>query len=354
MGKTMNKTDKNKKRRVEPWPVKDLISKVESGELDLDTEYQRDIIWSKEKKALLIDSILNDIDIPKIYLAYFAKEKRYECIDGKQRIASIIEFYNNNLQATAGEYYKNLSNNRIFLDYEFAVTIIQNPTKEEISELFKRLNIGTPLNGGEQINAMRGDLKDFIFKEIGRNGPFVGKVGMKEYRFSREIALAQMVINSLPFREREKEFVRARYEDIRAFLERESHKKFDASTKKKITKIQTTLKKVEDAFGNDIAKLNRKSAIVSAYLFCELMIEKKKEKDLTKFAEFYLKLLDEMKQQADLIKAYKTPTKKILLEEFQKNLQQASVEGYSLKRRQEFLEKAFAHYLKKGEIIGDK
>ena len=61
-----------------------------------------------------------------------------------------------------------------------------------------------------------------------------------------------------------------------------------------------------------------------------------------------------MKEQANLIKAYKTPTKKILLEEFQKNLQQASVEGYSLKRRQEFLEKAFAHYFKKGEIIGDK
>lgn len=352
MGKSMNKIDK--KRRVETWPAKDLISKVESGELDLDTEYQREVIWPKEKQALLIDSILKDIDIPKIYLAYFVKEKRYECIDGKQRIASILEFYNNNLQATTGENYKNLPENRIFLDYGFSVTIIQNPTKEEISELFKRLNIGTPLNGGEQINAMRGDLKDFIFKDIGRSGPFIGKVGMKEYRFSREIALAQMVINSLPFREEKSEFVRARYEDIRAFLERDGHKKFNSSTKKGVDKVSATLKKVEDAFGDSVSKLNRKSAIVSAYLFCEMMIEKKREKDLTKFAEFYLKLLDEMKQQADLIKAYKTPTKKILLEGFQKNLQQASVEGYSLKRRQEFLEKAFAHYLKKGEIIGDK
>ena len=353
----MNKIDKNKKRWVEAWPVKDLISKVESGELDLGTEYQREVIWSKEKKALLIDSILKDIDIPKIYLAYFVKENRYECIDGKQRIASVLEFYSNDIQATAGEHYKNLPNNRTFLDYEFAVTIIQSPAKEEISELFKRLNFGTPLNGGEQINAMRGDLKDFIFdknKGIGRDGPFIGKVGMKEYRFSREIALAQIVINSLPFREKGGGFVRGRYEDIREFLEKDGHKKFNSPTEKKVNKISATLKKVEDAFGDSISKLNRKSAIVSAYLFCEMMMEKKREKALKKFAEFYLKLLDEMKQQADLIKAYKTPTKKILLEEFQKNLQQASVEGYSLKRRQEFLEKAFAHYLKKGEIIGDK
>jgi len=353
----MNKIAKNKKRWVEAWPVKDLISKVESGELDLGTEYQREVVWQKEKKALLIDSILNDIDIPKIYLAYFEKEKRYECIDGKQRIASVLEFYSNDLQAAVGERYKNLPNNRIFLDYEFAVTMIQNPTKEEISELFKRLNIGTPLNGGEQINAMRGDLKDFIFnkdKGIGRDGPFIGKVGMKEYRFSREIALAQMVINSLPFREKEDEFVRARYEDIRAFLEKDVYKKFDSSIKKKVDKIRVTLKRVEDAFGKNISKLNRKSAIVSAYLFCEIMIEKKREKEIKKFAEFYIKLLEEMKQQADLIKNYDKPTKKILLEEFQKNLQQASVEGYSLKRRQKFLEKAFTHYLKKGEIIGDK
>ena len=279
----MNKIDENKKRVVDSWPVKDLISRVESGELDLGTEYQRDIIWPKEKKALLIDSILNNIDIPKIYLAYFAKENRYECIDGKQRIASVLEFYSNDLQATAGERYKNLPNNRIFLDYEFSVTIIQSPAKEEISELFKRLNFGKPLNSGEQINAMIGDLKDFIFsknKGVGRDGPFIGKVGMKEYRFSREIAIAQIVINSLPFREKKDKFVRARYEDIRAFLERDGHKKFNSSTEKRVGKVLATLKKVEDAFGDSTPKLNRKSAIVSAYLFCEMMIEKKREKKL--------------------------------------------------------------------------
>lgn len=345
----------NKKREVKEWTVKDLISKVESGELDLDTEYQRDPVWLKPKKELLIDSILTDIDIPKIYLAYFSNEKHYECIDGKQRITSVIDFYNGDLKTPTGEKYTALKkeDQRLFLDYKFIVTIIQNPTPEEISELFLRVNIGTPLNGGEHINAMRGDLKSFIFKEIGREGPFIGKAGMKEYRFSREIALSQMAINSLSFREDKSEFVRARYEDIRKFFELPNHKKFNSEAKKKAEEFRVNLKKAEAAFGDKITKLTRKSAIVSAYLFCEIAMSKGKEKDLKKFAEFYIELLAEMKRQADMIPAYKIPTNKIILEEFQKNLQQASAERYSFRRRQEFLEKAFVYYQKSGKIIGE-
>lgn len=349
----MKKTDK--KRSVVFWSVNKLISSVESGELDLDTEYQRDVIWIQSKKQLLIDSILKDIDIPKIYLAYFIKGKKYECIDGKQRIASILDFYNNKLKTESREYYKNLPDNgRVFLDYQLSVSIIKDPTKEDISELFRRLNIGIPLNGGELMHAMRGDMRDFIFEDIGKSGPFIGKVGIKDFRFSRETTIAQMTYNSLLFREKRDEFKRARFEDIRDFLNKENHKKFDPSTKKKVKRVHSVLKKLQNLFGKDASKLNRKSAVVSAYLFCEEIIEKKSGKHLGEFPTFYLRLLDEMKQQADLIKVYKTPTKKILLEGFQKNLQQASVEGYSMKRRQEFLEKAFAHYLKTDEIIGDK
>jgi hypothetical protein len=329
-----------------------LISAVESGELDLETEYQRDVIWNKEKKALLVDSILRDIDIPKVYLAYFSKEKRYECIDGKQRIASILDFYSDKLISITGESYKKLLNKTNFLDYEVSISIVQDPSDKDILELFRRLNIGIPLNGGERIHGMKGDMRDFIFT-TSKQGPFIDRVGMKAYRFSREIALAQIVINSIFFRENG-EFGRARYEDIYKFLLEDSSIKFSPEVKKKIGKIYSVLDRIEDIFGENISKLNRKSAIVSAYLFCEEIIERSNGKNLDKFPFFYLQLLDEMKQQADLINNYKTPTKKILLEKFQKNLQQASAEGYSMKRRQEFLEQAFAYYLKKGEIIGDK
>lgn len=346
----MKKRDQNKKRLVESWPVKDLISKIESGELDLSTEYQRDTIWTNEKKALLIDSILRDIDIPKIYLAHFPQESKYECIDGKQRINSILDFYNGGIQSTSGEIYKKMQDNKIFLNYPFSVVIIKDPTEEEISELFFRLNFGMPLNGGERLNAMTGEMRKFIFATIGKNGPFLKGLGIKagkRYRFSRETALAQMVINSLHFREDNK-FVRSRYEDLYKFFK--DYKNFDNKTKAKTSKITTNLSGIEKVFGKNAEKLNGKAAIVSAYLFCEELIEKKDKRNLKEFPEFYLGLLAEMKKQAEKIKKYEIPDKKELLDKFQHNLQQASAEGYSIQRRHEFLEEKFSSYLKTRKI----
>lgn len=345
-------TKSNKKRNVEFWKTKDIIAEVESGKIDLDTEYQREMIWAKDKKSLLIDSILHDIDIPKIYLAFFPKDNHYECIDGKQRIASILEFYDKKLKTSSGEYITELRDDKDFFDYEFSVSIITNPRDEDISTLFYRLNLGDLLNGGERIHAMRGDMRNFIFNTIGENGPFIGKVGMRSYRFSRETALAQMLINSIFFRERDS-FVRARYEDLFEFLKKDENKSFSKEVVQKVKKMEDILKEIEKVFGENISRLSRKSAIVSLYLFCEEIIVNDKGKNLSDFPIFYLQLLGEMKEQADLIKNYKEPTKKVLLEKFQKNLQQASVEGYSIQRRHEFLRDAFEHYLKTGKIIGD-
>lgn len=348
----------NQKRKVEQWTAEKLISVFKSGKLDLAAEYQRDIIWTLEKRQLLIDSMLENIDIPKIYLAYLTKEDQYECIDGKQRINTILDFFDNLLKTKKGKLYEELSHQvrSLFLGYPLSVSILYDPTAENVSELFRRLNIGMPLNSGEQIKGMLGDMRDFIFK-IGKNGPFIDKVGIKipkkGYRFSREITVAQMVINSLIFRATEKpnNFRKARYENIREFLSEEKNKKFDTSTKKKTDKILLILKKMEKVFGDNSEKLGRKAAIVSAYLFCEEIIEKNNEQNLDNFPKFYIQLLKEMKQQADLAKKFDKPTKKILLEKFQHNLQQASAEGYSIERRHQFLDVAFDYYLKTGKII---
>lgn len=74
--------------------------------LNLDPIYQRESgVWSKERKQLFIDSLINGFDVPKIYLNKVeyseeidGEEKliRYEVIDGKQRIESIEEFLNDN------------------------------------------------------------------------------------------------------------------------------------------------------------------------------------------------------------------------------------------------------------------
>jgi len=340
-------------REIKHWTSKEIYQKVELDEIDLDTEYQREIIWNRNQKSLLIDSILWGMDIPKMYFAQFTDENRYQCIDGKQRIDSVVKFYKGEIEDMKGRRYKDLSKPEKdkFDNYGFTVSIISNPTSDYINELFKRLNLGVPLNGAERLHATTGDMRDFIFKEVGKGGPFICNVNLTERRYSRELAVAQIVINSIFFRE-EEGFKRARWEDLDDFFRK--YKKFSAADKTKTEKIKDILKKMDAAFGANAKKLNSRASIVSAYLFSEKLIVEHEDKYLGKFVEFYLKLLERIGEEMNLVKDFREPRNRVILEEFHKGLTQASAEAYSIKRRHTFLDKAFEHYKKKRKIIGDK
>src|ERR1700690_2630461 len=62
--------------------------------IDLDADYQREVIWSRSNQEQLIDSILQGIDIPKLYLMQVKDNENvdFECIDGKQRMSSLLNF----------------------------------------------------------------------------------------------------------------------------------------------------------------------------------------------------------------------------------------------------------------------
>jgi len=77
------------KRRVEDW----TIERVHKARPRISfPEYQREPnLWSVEKRRLLIDSILQDIDIPKLYFNE-TRDKSFEVVDGTQRLWSIWEF----------------------------------------------------------------------------------------------------------------------------------------------------------------------------------------------------------------------------------------------------------------------
>src|SRR4051794_41117209 len=66
----------------------------------VDPPYQRmSDVWPLEKRQLLIDSILNGYDVPKLYFHEFfptktvgGKKYKYAIVDGKQRLQSIFTF----------------------------------------------------------------------------------------------------------------------------------------------------------------------------------------------------------------------------------------------------------------------
>ena len=58
------------------------VKKIKNGTLDLAPEYQRGSVWTRNRKALLIDSVLRGYDLPKLYLRESpGQADAYEVVD---------------------------------------------------------------------------------------------------------------------------------------------------------------------------------------------------------------------------------------------------------------------------------
>ncbi len=372
MNKRITKNLNNEeKRKLVAVSIRDFIDKY-SLRIDLEADYQRDKIWSTEERLALLDSIQENIDIPKIYLAEVknSKEFDYECIDGKQRMSTLIDFFNPKadekpltVSIISKTYtYKQLKKERPddaqkIEDYKLHLLVYEKGFFEEktenfINKLFRRLQFGIRLNAGETLKSYTGTIRNFIFKDISGDGPFIGKTGLSKKRYQRELALAQICYNSFNKNNDPHEFVRARTADIEDFFEKEQYiEKKDGN----LIRIEKVLKIMDTEFGSGADALTGRASVVSAYLFIEDLIIKKKTKTTSQFVKFYLTLLESIRNNMVLLRQYKEPKNQLIMDKFQKYILQASVEPRSIQRRHEFLVEAFAHYTKtKGKIIGDK
>ncbi|KAA9226404.1 DUF262 domain-containing protein [Corynebacterium sp. MSK035] len=133
-------------------------SLVNSDKYNLSPSYQRKVVWSQEKKSRLIESFLMNIPIPPVFL-YETEYARYEVMDGQQRMATIREFYNNDLVLSGlevwaplnGMRYRDLPNRiRSGIDRRYLSSIIlltesartKNAATDLKLEVFARLNTG--------------------------------------------------------------------------------------------------------------------------------------------------------------------------------------------------------------------
>lgn len=127
--------------------VESLIRKHYHFGIDFDPDYQRGYVWTQEDKELLLDSIFKNIDIGKfvfIRLSDFEWMKRnfgYEILDGKQRLSTLIEFYENKL-AYKGKYYNDLSDRDkwAFKNHIVSVAEVDETDKKTVLKYFLMLN----------------------------------------------------------------------------------------------------------------------------------------------------------------------------------------------------------------------
>jgi len=356
------------RRKSLPLSVIELIGDY-IYRIDLDADYQREKVWSKKDQERLLDSIVNGIDIPKLYLAKVSdnKEFDYECIDGKQRLLTLWNYFEPDkddkspllIDVHRKKYtYKQLKKEHPNIakeveNYQLDFVIYDEATLDEdfIREIFRRLQLGIRLNSGELLNSHLGTIRDFVFKEIGKDGPFFRHTNLSDKRYSRQFTLAQICINSFS-RERTGNFVRARLTDLEDFFGEEGNLKKDDEN---LARIRKVLRIMDKEFGVKAQNISSRASAVSAYLYIENLYKNNKTSLISQFIKFYVELLNTIKHNMELLSNYDKPENTKVMEEFQKYILQASVEPYSIKRRDDFLETAFNYFRNsatKGGIIG--
>ena len=153
--------------------------------MNLRPEYQRRLVWSKEKKSLFIESLLMNIPVPPVFL-YENDLNRYEVMDGQQRLNAILEFYEDSFALVGLEAWNvlngltysqcpkriqsGLDRRRISANVLLAETIKTQADADFIRKtVFERLNTGgQPLNHQELRNSLySGPFNDLLIELAG-------------------------------------------------------------------------------------------------------------------------------------------------------------------------------------------
>ena len=241
------------------------------GALKFNTEYQRSKVWNKQKKQLLIDSILRNYDIASVFLRQRSDSSYYECLDGQQRLKAIVEFVNDGfdlspsiteeLDGSPTKFSQLPDNYRAYIkEFKINSVIVTDVDEETTSDIFLRLQEGMPLNSAEKLNAIRGKMRKKVI-DISQH-PFLAKVGLPNTRFSHRYLAAQMLALSISSK-----ILSVNFDVLKKYYRTYKSQVPEAA----LNRVSSALTFLDRSLGDKAFSIRHKADILSLYLLANAL-----------------------------------------------------------------------------------
>lgn len=234
--------------------VKELISMVSEGIIDIAPDYQRQFRWKEDRQSELIESVFLGIPVPSLYMAANG-DGSWELIDGVQRLSSIIAFAGTDAARSKTGLIKELElielkklttfNSKkhstlpktIQLDFllkPLKITTLSDKSDSMVRfDLFERLNTGGVVLTNQEIRACvyRGRFNDFL-KELSDNADFQSVVRLTKAQES-DASREEFVLRFFAFLYNYKDFDHSVVEFLNNFMS-EASVKFEYTKARRI------------------------------------------------------------------------------------------------------------------------
>lgn len=169
------------------YSIADLLQMLDRRDLTINREYQRGAgLWPSGARSYFIETVIEEYPVPNLYMYEFIQSQKLkkELIDGQQRLLTIKDFVAGKFALSGDTQHPGLKYDNMdedvqgkFLAYPIPVDTVRNARKDEIIQMFRRMNAYTlPLNPAEKrhstfngnfkwfINDLNNDLNEFFLE----------------------------------------------------------------------------------------------------------------------------------------------------------------------------------------------
>lgn len=253
--------------------------------IEKNPSYQRKSeIWTLEKRQLLIDSILNNYDIPKLYFHVIQKKnkKSYAIIDGLQRLDTIWKFIDGDFPLAndfkyfqdsevkaGGLIYSKLAEKYPILKIRFdsfvlPVICVETNDLDLIEDMFLRLNEAVPLNAAEKRNAIGGPMAKMI-REVASHAFFKKNVKFSNKRYQHREVAARLLFLEYRLQQNNK-IIDTKKSNLDAFVMKYKTKNLSIKAAAVADEVKLILDTMAEFFNENDSLLQSQSIITVYYL----------------------------------------------------------------------------------------